>query len=124
MAKAVPYNFVLDYLPDSIIIKYMFGWHYVYRGKKLMIVLSKTLKRPEWDGIWIATEREHHESLFKDVPELQPFFMDMVERESNWLLLPAEAEDFETSAIKICEMISHGDIRVGRVTKKAPLNRD
>jgi len=47
-----------------------------------------------------------------------------VERESNWLLLPIDAEDFETSAIKICEMISHGDTRVGRFTKKAPLNRD
>jgi len=124
MAKAVPYNFVLDYLPDSIVLKYMFGWHYVYWGKKLMVVLSKTQKRPEWDGIWIATEREHHESLFSDIPELQPFFMDEVERESNWLLLPADAEDFETSAIKICEMVAHGDTRVGRFTKKAPQNRD
>ncbi len=123
MAKAVPYNFVLDYLPDSIVLKYMFGWHYIYWGKKLMIVLSKTLKRPEWDGIWIATERAHHENLFNDVPELQPFFMDEVERESNWLLLPADAEDFETSAIKICEMVSHGDTRVGRFTKKAPQNQ-
>lgn len=120
MAKSVPYNFVLDYLPNSIVIKYMFGWHYVYWGKKLMIVLSKVAKRSEWDGVWIATEKEHHESLFNDVPELQPFFMDGVERESNWLLLPAGAEDFETSAIKICEMISHGDIRVGRFTKKSP----
>jgi len=51
MAKAVPYNFVLDYLPDSIVIKYMFGWHYVYWGKKLMVILSKSPKRPEWDGI-------------------------------------------------------------------------
>ena len=89
-----------------------------------MIVLSKTQKRPEWDGIWIATERAHHEGLFAELPELQPFFMDEVERESNWLLLPAEAEDFETSAIKICEMVSHCDTRVGRVTKKAPQNRD
>ena len=124
MAKAIPYNFVLDYLPDSVVLKYMFGWHYVYWGKKLMVVLSKTQKRPEWDGIWIATEREHHESLFSDIPELQPFFMDEVERESNWLLLPADAEDFETSAIKICEMVAHGDTRVGRFTKKAPQNRD
>jgi len=50
--------------------------------------------------------------------------MESVERESNWLLLSAEAEGFETSAIKICEMVSHGDTRVGRLTKKAPLNRN
>jgi len=121
MAKTVPYNFVLDYLPDSVVLKYMFGWYYIYWGKKLMIVLSKVAKRAEWDGIWIATEIEHHESLFKELPELQPFFMDGVERQSNWLLLPADAEDFETSAIKICELISHGDIRTGRITKKAPV---
>jgi hypothetical protein len=46
--------------------------------------------------------------------------MDGVERQSNWLLLPAGAEDFEISAIKICELISHGDVRMGRITKKAP----
>jgi hypothetical protein len=121
MAKPVPYNFVLDYLPDSIVIKYMFGWHYVYRGKKLVLILSKSLKRPEWDGIWIATDRNHHQSLLNDVPELRPFFLDSVERQSNWLMLPAGADDFETSAIKICEMVSHGDVRIGRFTEKAPV---
>lgn len=124
MAKPVPYNFVFDYLPGNIVLKCMFGWYYVYWGKKLMLVLSKVAKRPGWDGIWIPTEIEHHESLFKELPELQPFFMDEIEKQSNWLLLSAGAEDFETSAIKICELISHGDLRMGRITKKAPAKSD
>jgi hypothetical protein len=34
MVNAIPYEFVFDYLPSSIIVKKMFGMHYVYWGKK------------------------------------------------------------------------------------------
>ncbi|MDO3642911.1 hypothetical protein [Mucilaginibacter sp. L3T2-6] len=98
----------------------MFGWYYVYWGKKLMIVLSKVAKRPEWNGIWIATEIAYHESLLRELPELQPFLLEGADKLSNWLLLPDGADDFETSAVKICELISHCDARIGRITKKSP----
>ncbi|MGN6397230.1 MAG: hypothetical protein ACTHMI_16800 [Mucilaginibacter sp.] len=120
MAKTIPYIFVLDYLPGNVVLKYMFGWYYVYWGKKLMIVLSKIAKRPEWNGIWIATEIAYHEALLRELPELQPFFLEGADKQSNWLLLPYGADDFETSAVKICELISHGDARIGRITKKSP----
>ncbi len=120
MAKTIPYIFVLDYLPGNVVLKYMFGWYYVYWGKKLMIVLSKVAKRPEWNGIWIATGIAYHESLLRELPELQPFFLEGADKQSNWLLLPDGADDFETSAVKICELISHGDARIGRITKKSP----
>jgi len=37
------------------------------------------------------------------------------------LLLKDDAEDFEVAAIKICELITHGDPRIGKVTEKPPL---
>jgi len=35
--------------------------------------------------------------------------------------LKDDAEDFEGAAIKICEMIMHGDPRIGRPTEKPPV---
>ena len=121
MAKPTPYDFVFDYLPPGIIVKPMFGFHYIYWGKKLMLILCTNLKHPEWDGVWIATDKGHHQSLKKEIPDLSSFFIDNDERHGNWLMIMATAEDFEGSAIKVCEMISHGDPRIGRLTEKGPM---
>jgi len=98
----------------------MFGMHYIYWGKKLMLILCKNSKNPEWDGIWLSTGREHHESLKNDIPELLSFSWDENAQPGNWLMIPPTVENFEGAAIKICELVSHGDKRVGRVTKKPP----
>ena len=121
MAKPIPYVFVFDYLPSGIVVKRMFGMHYIYLGKKIMIILRKQDKQPELNGIWIATSKEHHNSLKKDIPELGSFFINKDERHGNWLFLPGDTEDFEEQAIKLCEMISHGDPRIGKLTEKAPI---
>ena len=121
MAKAIPYEFVLDYLPPGIIVKKMFGMHYIYLVKKIMLILRKRDNEPELNGIWVATGKEHHQSLKKDIPEFGPFFIDGDERHGNWLLIRDDAEDFEEAAIKVCELISHGDHRIGRLTEKAPI---
>jgi len=36
----------------------------------------------------------------------------------KWLLLPLDADDFEESAIKMCELIKQGDERIGVVVEK------
>jgi hypothetical protein len=121
MANAIPYEFVFDYLPTGIIVKKMFGMHYVYWGKKIMMILRKRDNESDLNGIWLATAKKHHESLKRAIPELGSFFIDGDERHGNWLLIPGDAEDFEEAAIKICELISHGDQRIGNVTEKAPI---
>jgi hypothetical protein len=121
MAKAVPYEFVLDYLPSGIIVKKMFGMHYIYLAKKIMLILRKRDNEPELNGIWVATDKKHHQSLKKNIPEFDPFFIDGDERHGNWLLIKDDAENFEEAAIKVCELISHGDHRIGRLTEKAPI---
>ena len=73
------------------------------------------------NGVWVATSTEHHESLKNNIPELGPFFIAGDERHGNWLLIPADADDLEEAVIKVCEMISHGDARIGKLTEKAPL---
>lgn len=121
MANPSPFDFVLDYLPDSIVVKKMFGMHYIYLGKKIMLILRKRLNEPALNGIWVATGKKHHENLKNNIPELGAFFINNDERQGNWLFLKDDAEDFEGAAIKICEMILHGDQRIGRPTEKPPL---
>ena len=120
MANPVPYEFVFDYLPGDIIVKKMFGMHYVYWRKKIMLILRKRDNLPEMNGIWVATNKEYHQSLKEDISEFGPFFIDGDERHGNWLLIQADAENLEEAAIKLCELISHGDPRIGRLTEKAP----
>jgi hypothetical protein len=117
MTKLVPFDFVFDYLPAGITVKKMFGMHYIYLGKRIMLILRKSANQPGLNGIWVATDKEHHESLKKDIPELGAFVMDGDERHGNWLLIQDTAEDFEGAVIKVCELIAHGDARMGRVPK-------
>jgi hypothetical protein len=120
MVKPVPFDFVFDYLPTGIIVKKMFGMHYIYLGKRIMIILRRSNNQPELNGVWVATGKEHHESLKDKIPELGNFFINNDERHGNWLFLQDTAEDFEGAAIKVCELITHGDPRIGRLTEKSP----
>jgi hypothetical protein len=115
-----PFDFVLDYLPSGIIIKKMFGMHYIYLGKRIMLILRQRPNEPELNGVWIATSKKHHDSLKEHIPELGAFFINNDERQGNWLFLKDDAEDFEGAAITVCGLISHGDQRIGNVTEKSP----
>ena len=121
MVNSIPYEFVFDYLPGDIITKKMFGMHYVYWRKKIMLILRQRLNEPEFNGVWIATNKLHHDSLQKDVPELGSFIWDGNEQRGNWLVIRDGVDGFEEAAIKVCELISHGDPRIGNLTEKAPL---
>jgi hypothetical protein len=121
MTSSVPFDFVLDYLPSNIILKKMFGMHYIYLGKKIMLILRKRGNEPELNGLWLATVIKHHESLKNDVPGLGGFTVKGYEHQGNWLFLQDDYPDFEEAAIKACELITRGDPRVGRETAKGPI---
>lgn len=117
--KLVAFGFVLDYLiPLEVIIKPMFGCHAFYVGEKIMFITRKKPEHEESNGIWIATTHEHHASLKKDFPSLQSVtVLNDGKGETGWRLLPEAAEDFEFSAIRMCEMIKQGDMRIGKIPK-------
>lgn len=121
MANPIPYEFVFDYLPGNIIVKKMFGMHYIYLQRRIMMILRLRLNEPEFNGLWVATNKSHHESLQRDVPDLGPFFWAENEQRGNWLLIQDGVDGFEEAAIKVCKLISHGDPRIGNLTEKAPL---
>ena len=119
MAKLIPYDFVFDYLPTHVIVKQMFGMHYIYLNKKILLILRKLSKNENLNGIWVATSREYHRRLSDEIPALKDFVLDNGEmHDSNWRLIKEDDDDFEAATIRICELISHGDKRIGKDTKK------
>lgn len=112
----MPHDFILDLLfPLEVTIKKMFGNHAIYYGDKILMATRENENKSGDNGIWIGTSFDHHESLkkqFSSLTALQAFNV------KKWLLLPSHADDFESSAREICELIKQGDPRIGVEVKK------
>jgi hypothetical protein len=116
----MPYEFLLDYLPATVVVKPAIGMFYVYFEGKIVLIFRKVGKNPQHNGLWIATRKEHHASLKADIPAITDFVFNEGEVfESAWLQLSDGHEDFEEAAISICELVSHRDKRIGKTTPKA-----
>ena len=105
-------------MPAEPKVRPMFGCHAIYVGEKIMLIVRKKEGQPEANGIWLATSKQHHESLKKDFPSLRSvYILSEGKSETNWQMIPADADDFESSAVKACEFILSGDERIGTVPK-------
>ena len=121
----IPFDFVFDYLqPLDVTVKPMFGMFAIYAGERIMFILCQRKNSRNINGVWIATNHQHHKSLKKDLPSLcsiSSYKNDAFE--TGWQMIPVHAKDFETSVIKVCEFIVHGDPRIGK-TPTPRLNRN
>jgi hypothetical protein len=118
--KNIPFNFVFDYLiPLDVTVKPMFGLWAIYVNGKIMLILRQRQDVPEINGVWIATNKEHHKSLKSDLPSLCPVsgYSD-VNMETEWQVLPVDDNNFEASVRKVCELIKHSDHRPGKAKQK------
>ena len=106
MKKPIPFDFLLDYLPVTLLIKPAIGMFYVYFDKKIVLIFRKTGKNPQHNGIWISARREDHTSLKAEIPAITGFTFDEGEDfGTNWLLLSDAHDDFESAAIQVCELV-------------------
>jgi hypothetical protein len=82
-------------------------------------VLRDKKSHNECNGIWIATNKEHHKSLRKELPSMctVSVLSDGSGKETNWQMLQADSDDFESLAIRACELVLHRDPRIGRIPK-------
>lgn len=115
--KAVPFAFVLEALaalrPRT---NPMFGCLAVYVDPKIVLVLRDKPGGRD-NGVWLATTREHHESLRAEFPSLRSIGVLGGGKETGWQILPAEAPDFEEAALRACELVIARDPRIGKVPK-------
>jgi hypothetical protein len=114
-AKKVPFDFVLAELEElGPVTRPMFGCHAVYVDDKIVFILRDKGDRLD-DGVWVATTREHHAALRRDLPSLRSVTLLAGGSVTGWQLLPAESDDFEESALFACELVKRRDVRIGKV---------
>ncbi len=117
--KAPPFEFVLEELDSlSPYTKPMFGCTAVYADDRILLVLRERPTAPEDNGIWIATTREHHESLRAEFPSMRSIGVLAGGGETGWQILPADSDDFEDSVMRACALIRAGDARIGKIPKR------
>jgi hypothetical protein len=112
--KTPPHEFVLDALePLSPVTRPMFGCLAVYVKDKIVLILRD---RPDDtdNGVWLATTEEHHDSLRREFPHLRSIRLFGTPM-TSWQVLPADAVDFEASAMRACELVLARDPRIGKV---------
>ncbi len=115
--KVVPHEFVLDAIaPLSPKIRSMFGCLAVYVGDKIVLFLRDKPDSPADNGVWLATTEEHHESLRREFPNMRSIEV-LRKKITGWQVLPADASDFEETALHACELIRKRDPRIGKIPK-------
>jgi hypothetical protein len=116
----VAFPFVLDLLTSAdYLVKPMFGCHALYIDEKIMIIMRKKDDHQDANGVWIATEFEHHPSLKKIFPALKSvYILSDGKAETAWQMLPDDSDDFEESVTTLCDLILKGDKRIGRIPNR------
>lgn len=95
----------------------MFGCLAVYVEEKVVLILRDRSDSPDDNGVWLATRAEHHASLRCEFPQMRS--IRLLGRETtHWQVLPADAPEFETMALRACELIRARDPRIGKIPKR------
>ena len=121
--KTVPHEFVLEALAAATpLTRPLFSCVGVYVGEKIVFALRDRPTAKEDNGVWLATTQEHHESLRREFPNMRSIGV-LGKPVTGWQLLPAEALDFESSALRACELVLARDPRIGKVPKRRSTRR-
>ena len=113
--KVIPHEFVLEALAAlSPQTRSMFGCLAVYVGDKIVLILRDRPHAAADNGVWLATTEQHHDNLRRAFPNMRSISV-LGKKVTGWQVLPADAPDFEETALAACELIVAGDPRIGKV---------
>ena len=116
--RALPYEFVLEGLAGTrYITRPMFGCLAVYVKEKIVLVLRDKPAAFSSNGVWLATTKDHHESLRNEFPSMRSI-PALGSGLTGWQMLPSDAPDFEEAALRACELILAGDPRIGKTPQR------
>ena len=118
--KPIPHAFVLDAISAlSPYTRPMFGCLAIYVKDKIVLILRDKPKSTADNGVWLATTKEHHDSLRREFPNMRSIQV-LGKGVTGWQVLPADAPDFESAALRACELVQAGDLRIGKVPGAKP----
>jgi len=113
--KPIPHAFVLDAISTlSPYTRPMFGCLAVYVKDKIVLILRDKPKNTADNGVWLATTDEHHQSLRREFPNMRSIQV-LGKPVTGWQVLPVDAPDFESAALRACELVLAGDARLGKI---------
>jgi hypothetical protein len=113
--KAIAHKFVLDALAAlSPFTRPMFGCVAIYVQEKIVLILRDKPTYPGDNGVWLATTAEHHESLRDEFPHMRSIGL-LGKKITGWQVLPSDSLDFEEAALRACELVLAGDMRIGKI---------
>lgn len=114
---AVPFPFVLEALADQEpMTRPMFGCLAVYVDDQIVLVLRDKAEPVIDNGVWVATTREHHKSLRKDLPSLRSITV-LGPDVTGWQLIPVDSPNFEDEVLRAVDLVKRRDPRVGKTPK-------
>src|SRR5215472_10936066 len=113
--KPIPHAFVLDEISTlSPYTRPMFGCLAIYVKDKIVLILRDKPTNTADNGVWVATTEEHHQSLRREFPNMRSIQV-LGKPVTGWQVLPVDAPDFESSALRACELVLAGDPRIGKI---------
>jgi hypothetical protein len=113
--KPIPHAFVLEAISTlSPYTRPMFGCLAVYVKNKIVLILRDKPTSTADNGVWLATTQEHHQSLRREFPNMRSIQV-LGKRVTGWQVLPVDAPDFESAALRACELVLAGDARIGKI---------
>jgi hypothetical protein len=112
----VPFAWVLDEIASlDPTTRPMFGCTAVYARGKIVFILRQKGGQPD-DGVWLATTREHHDALRRELPSMRSIQV-FGDGETGWQILPEEMDGFEEEVLRACALVRGDDPRIGKVPK-------
>jgi hypothetical protein len=116
--RGVPFEFVLTELEAmGPVTRHMFSCVAVYVEDKIVFALRDRPEHPKDNGVWLATSREHHDSLRAELPSMRSIGVLAGGGETGWQIVPADAAGFEDEVLRACELVRADDPRIGKVPK-------
>jgi hypothetical protein len=110
-----PFAFVLDELAElDPITRPMFGLTAVYVDEKIVFALRDRPSAKADNGVWVATAKEHHASLAKELGSMRSIRAFGVGT-TGWQVLPVESDTFEDDVLRACALVRDGDPRIGKI---------
>jgi hypothetical protein len=100
----------------------MFGCLAVYVENKIVLILRDKPDDLPDNGVWLATTREHHESLRRDFPNMRSIQV-LGTGVTGWQVLPQSDENFEEAAQRACELILARDPRIGKIPEAKRISK-